>query len=59
MPLQISGSYGLLFFCILMDFLIQINVIRMALSILLFKGSRIGFPNYDVFKSLKVVLTSA
>ena len=31
----------------------------MGLSIIYFKGSQYGFPNYDVFKSPDIVLTSA
>ena len=41
----------------MMDFPIQINAIRMGLSIIYYKGSE--FLNYDAFLSLNVVLTSA
>ena len=47
------------YLCILIDFPIQINTIRMELSITYFKGHRFEFPDYDVFKSVKIVLTSA
>ena len=31
----------------------------MGLSIIYFKGSQVRFPNYDIFKSPKIVLTPA
>ena len=46
--------YGLTLY-ILTDSPIQINAIRMELL----RGHRSEFPNYDVLKSLKIVLTSA
>ena len=43
-----------------MGFLFQIHAIRMGLCIKYFRGShRLKFPNYDVFLSLMIVLTSA
>ena len=38
------ASEWLLTLCILMDFPIQINAIRMRLSVILFKGSWVGIP---------------
>ena len=40
--------------CYLLDF-----PIHMGLSIIYFKGSQVGIPNYDAFLSLETVLTSA
>ena len=43
--------------CILMDFTIHINTIRMGKSILCYRGHRLTFPNYDVSLSLRIVFT--
>ena len=44
-------------FCILMDFPIHIKAIKMGLSIIYLKGHRPLFPDYDLFLSLRIVLT--
>ena len=41
-----------------MAFPIQIHALRMGLSIIYIRGHKLKFPNYDVFMSLKIVLTS-
>ena len=42
-----------------MDFPIQINAIKMGLSIIYFKDHILEFPKYDVYLSLKTVLMTA
>ena len=42
-----------------MDFPILIDIISLGLPTMPCKGHRLEFPNYDVFLSLKIVLTSA
>ena len=42
-----------------MDFPIHIDTICMGLPIVYLKGSQVEFLNYDVFLSLKVILTFA
>ena len=44
-------SLKLLTLCILMNFPIKMNAIRMGLSIIYLRGCRLEFPNYDAFKS--------
>ena len=45
--------------CILIDFPIHIDTIKMRLTIVFFKGLQVDFLNYDVFLSLKFVLILA
>ena len=42
-----------------MDSPIPIDTIRMGLSIIYLKGSQVKISKFDVFQSLKTVLTSA
>ena len=44
-------------FCILVEFPVQINTIKMRLSIVYLRGHRLQFPNYNVFLTLRFVFT--
>ena len=54
-------KYGIIIFglthCTLMDFSIQIKMMRMGLSIVYFSGHRLSFPKYDIVLSLRIVFT--
>ena len=47
------------FLCILMDFPIQIAIIKMGLTIICFKGSQVDFPNKYVLQSHNIALIIA
>ena len=49
---------GLLALCIVMDFPIRINLMKMGLSIIYLRGQCSELHNYDLFKSMKFVLNS-
>ena len=54
-PLQTKRLSKLLTLCILMEFPINMNTLRMRLP-MYFKGSQVEFLNYGIFLSLNVVL---